>query len=585
MKAWRLALVAIVAVSGVLSARAEQPPTVDERFKALYTREWEWRKAEFPDADDSPTKPVVDHLPKVDDGSQRARLDYWTGILKELEAIPRAELSPAAQVDYDVYRPQIAVLINSQRLQDYEMPANSDSSFWGDLSGIADKPFRTLADYRNFILQMQDVPRYFTEQIGQMRTGLKRGFTPPFVTMQGRDASITAVSEAKPEATFFYTPFKEMPANIPAAEQAKLREAALRTIETAVIPAYAGLLNFMREDYLPNTRKTIAAADLPDGPDFYRAKIKEFTTLDLTPEAIHQQGLSEVARLHEAMVGVMRETGFTGEFKDFLALLRRDPKFYAKTPDELLMRASWIAKKFDGKADQYFGYLPRGRFAIKPVPDAIAPFYTAGRGGPGVYLLNTYDLPSRPLFNLTALTLHESAPGHAFQIPIALEHKDQPPFRQNVYISAFGEGWAVYCEKLGLEMGLYETAYDRFGMLGYQIWRAARLVVDTGIHAKGWSREQAMAYLHDNTALPDREIETETDRYIAWPGQALSYYLGASTIWKMRAKAEMALGERFNIRAFHDTVLELGSVPLPVLEARIDRFIAEDGKGPYPDLE
>jgi len=587
MTAWLalLAGIVLVAATGILPARAADTASADARFKALYTREWAWRVSQFPDADDSPTKPVVDHLAKVDDATQQARLRYWTEVMNSLAAIPRASLSPPGQVDYDVYLPQIQVLINNQRLRDYEMPANSDSSFWGDLTGTADKPFRTLADYRNFILQMRDIPRYFAEEIVNMRAGLKRGFTPPQVTFKGRDASISAVSEAKPEATFFYKPFKDLPANIPAAEQAQLRADAVHTIETAVIPAYGGLLKFMREEYLPGTRTTLAAADLPGGAEYYRDKIKEFTTLDLDAEAIHQIGLVEVARLHAEMLSVMQETGFTGDFPGFLAMLRSDPKFYAKTPEELLRRAAWIAKEFDGKASQYFGYLPRARFTIKPVPDEIAPFYTAGRGGPGIYLLNTYDLPSRPLVNLTALTLHESAPGHAFQIPIALEHKDQPAFRQNVYISAYGEGWAVYCEKLGLEMGMYETPYDRFGMLGYQIWRAARLVVDTGIHAKGWSREQAIAYLHEYTALPEHEIETEVDRYIAWPGQALSYYLGASTIWQARAKAEAALGAKFNIRAFHDTVLELGSVPLPVLEARIDRFIAEGGKGPYPEME
>ncbi|HQN50459.1 MAG TPA: DUF885 family protein, partial [Phenylobacterium sp.] len=229
--------------------------------------------------------------------------------------------------------------------------------------------------------------------------------------------------------------------------------------------------------------------------------------------------------------------------------------------------------------------LPRKRFAIIPVPDDIAPYYTAGRGGPGVYLVNTYNLPARSLYNLTALTLHESAPGHAFQMPIAMEHKEQPEFRQKTYISAFGEGWALYCEKLGVEMGMYETPYDRFGMLTYQMWRAARLVVDTGVHSKGWTREQAQKFLHDNTALSDHEIETEVDRYIGWPGQALAYYIGEMTILAGREKAEQALGPKFNLRAFHDTVLELGSVPMPVLTARIDRFIAEGGKGPYPELE
>jgi uncharacterized protein (DUF885 family) len=245
------------------------------------------------------------------------------------------------------------------------------------------------------------------------------------------------------------------------------------------------------------------------------------------------------------------------------------------------MRAAWIAKKFDAKASQYFGYLPRQRFAIRPVPPDQAPYYTAGRGGPGVYLVNTYNLPARALYSLPALTLHESAPGHAFQMPIALEQKGVPPFRR-AYISAFGEGWALYTERLGAEMGIYETPYEVFGMLSYQAWRASRLVVDTGIHAMGWTREQAQAYLRENTALAEHEVTTEVDRYISWPGQALSYYLGQMAIMEARAKAEKALGERFDIRAFHDTVLQLGSVPLPVLGARIDRFIAEGGKSPYP---
>jgi uncharacterized protein (DUF885 family) len=352
-----------------------------------------------------------------------------------------------------------------------------------------------------------------------------------------------------------------------------------------VQPAYRELLTFFRGEYFPGTRTTLAAYDLPDGQAYYRARIRQFTTLDQDPAAIHAFGESEVARLHEQMLSNMKETGFKDDFPAFLAFLRKDPQFYAKTPEELLMRAAWIAKRFDGKASQYFGQLPRARFAIRPVPDDLAPFYTSGRGGPGVYLLNTYNLPNRPLYNLTALTLHESAPGHAFQMPLALEHKQQPQFRQHTYLSAYGEGWALYCEILGLEMGMYDTPYDRFGMLNYQIWRAARLVVDTGIHSQGWSRERAIAYFRDYTALPEHEINTEIDRYIAWPAQALSYYLGEDAIIKSRARAERALGSKFNVRAFHDAVLELGSVPIPVLQTRIDRFIEEGGKGPYPELE
>jgi uncharacterized protein (DUF885 family) len=552
-------------------------------LRSIYASEWKWREQQLADDEDS-QKPISDHLPKVDPASQEARLRYWEDILHQLDAIPRAALSPGEQINLDVYYPQIQVLIASQRFRDFEMPANSDTTFWTDIGYTARRNFRTAQDYRNWIGQMRDIPRYFHEQMDEMRAGMKRGFTPPRVTMEGRDSSLTAVTNATPEASLFYTPFKEMPGVSPA-EQAALRADAVKTIGDAVQPTYVELLKFMRTEYVPGLRTTLAAEDMPDGKAFYRAKIREFTTLDMSPEEIHSLGLAEVARLHDEMLAVMKETGFKGDFPAFLEFLRSEPRFYAKTPDEMLMRAAWIAKKFDGKAPLYFGYLPRARFAIKPVPDDLAPFYTAGRGGPGVYLVNTYDLPSRPLYNLTALTLHESAPGHAFQMPIAAEHKDQPEFRQRTYISAYGEGWALYCESLGVEMGMYETPYDRFGMLGYQIWRAARLVVDTGVHAQGWTRGQAIAYLRQYTALPEHEIETEVDRYIAWPAQALSYYLGERAILQARAKAEKELGDRFNIRAFHDAVLELGSAPLPVLAGHIDRFIAGGGKGPYPEME
>jgi uncharacterized protein (DUF885 family) len=582
---WALAAACATTLAVCAQASPTSTPTstADARFRAIYTAEWTWRKDQFAEDEDA-QKRVQSHLPKVDPASQAARLRMWQDVLQKLDAIPRAQLSAAEQLNYDIYRPQIQTLIAGQQFRDYEMPANADTTFWTNIGYTARRPFRNVQDYHNWIAQMQDIPRYFREQTDEMRQGLKRGFTPPQITFKGRDASITAVTEVSPEASLFYTPFKEMP-GIPPAEQNSLREQAVAVIRDSVQPAYRELLNFVRTEYFPGTRTSLAAYELPDGRAYYQAKIREYTTLDLDPAAIHALGEAEVARLHEEMLGVMQETGFSGDFPAFLKFLRTDPQFQAKTAEELLMRAAWIAKRFDGKASQYFGMLPRARFAIKPVPDDLAPFYTAGRGGPGLYSLNTYDLPSRPLYNLTALTLHESAPGHAFQLPLALEHKQQPEFRQHTYLSAYGEGWALYCERLGVEMGMYATPYDRFGMLNYQIWRAARLVVDTGIHSQGWSREQAVDYLREYTALPQHEIETEVDRYIAWPAQALSYYLGEDAILKGRAKAEKALGERFNLRAFHDAVLELGSVPLPVLTARIDRFIAEGGKGPYPEME
>jgi uncharacterized protein (DUF885 family) len=577
------ALAAAFALTSSFAGNATQANDADARFQAIYTAEWKWRDEQFADNEDT-QKPIRDHLPKTDPASQAMRLRTWQDVLMKLDAVKRADLSSAERLNYDVYRPQIQTLIASQTFRDYEMPANADTTFWTDLGYAARRPYRTAEDYRKWIGQMRDIPRYFREETAEMRLGLKRGFTPPRVTFVGRDASITAVTEALPAASLFYTPFKDMP-GVPEAEKSSLRAQAISVIRDSVQPAYRELLKFMRDEYMPATRTSLAAYDLPDGKAYYQAKIREFTTLDQDPEAIHAFGESEVSRLHEQMVDAMKDSGFAGDFPAFLKFLRSDPQFQAKTPLELLMRAAWIAKRFDGKASQYFGLLPRARFAIRPVPEDLAPFYTTGRGGPGLYLVNTYDLPSRPLYSLTALTLHESAPGHAFQMPLALEHTQQPEFRQHTYISAYGEGWALYCERLGEEMGMYETPYERFGMLSYQIWRAARLVVDTGIHAQGWSRERAIEYLHEYTALPAHEIETEVDRYIAWPAQALSYYLGEDAILKARAKAEKALGGRFNLRAFHDTVLELGSVPLPVLAARIDQFIAAGGKGPYPELE
>ncbi len=567
-----------------LLAAAPPPPTADARFTALYTREWKWREQQASGGEDDDR--ISPRFPDVGAAAQARRAAYLAEVKAELKAIDPATLSAKAQVDYAVYAAQIDVLVNQLKYRDYEKPLTADTAFWSDIGYTARRPFKTERDYRNYIAQLNDVPRYFAEQTANMRAGLKRGFTPPRVTLTGRDASITSMIDVKrAEDHGLYAPFKAMPATIPAATQAELRAQAVKAINGSVIPAYRTLLTYYRTEYAPRSREALAAEALPDGKAYYQSLIKEFTTTDLTADQIHKIGLSEVASIHAQMLDVMKEVNFKGDLPAFLTFLRTDPQFYAKTPEQLLKEAAWIAKQVDAKVGLYVGHLPRQRFAIVPVPDDIAPFYTSGRGGPGTYLVNTYNLPSRALYSLPALTLHESAPGHAFQMPLANENKDQPDFRRRTYISAYGEGWALYCEKLGLEMGIYKTPYDRFGMLSYQMWRAARLVVDTGLHSKGWTRAQAQQFMHDNTALSDHEIETETDRYISWPGQALSYYLGEMAIVKARAKAEAALGPKFNIRAFHDAVLELGSVPLPVLEARIDRFIADGGVGPYPDEE
>jgi uncharacterized protein (DUF885 family) len=579
-----LALSTLVAPAVAAAPAATHAATkADARFQAIYGAEWQWRVKQRLAWDEDEPRADGAELPKVDARTQAARLAQWQGVLRRLDGIRPADLSPPGRINYAVYRAQIAAFVEAQRFREYEQPINADSAFWSDIAYIARRPLTTAAEYRAYLGQLGDLPRYFGEELDNMRAGLARGFTPPQVTLAGRDAPLLNIVNAKrPEDTVWYTPFKTMPAAIPADEQARLRAQGVALIDSAVKPAYARALAFFRDEYVPKARTTLAAESLPDGKAYYQSKIVEYTTTSMTAAQIHAIGLSEMAKIRAEMQQTMEKAGFKGDLPAFLGFLRSDPQFYAKTPDELLMRAAWIAKKFDGKADQYFGYLPRRRFAIVPVPPDQAPYYTSARGGPGIYLVNTYDLPARALYSLPALTLHESAPGHAFQMPVALEQHGVPPFRR-AYISAYGEGWALYCERLGSEMGMYETPYETFGMLSYQAWRAARLVVDTGIHAMGWTRAQAQAYLHDNTALSDHEIETEVDRYISWPGQALSYYLGEMAIMEARKKAEAALGEKFDIRAFHDTVLQLGSVPLPVLQARIDTFIAEGGKSPYPD--
>nr|WP_221230040.1 DUF885 family protein [Xanthomonas cannabis] len=581
----------MLGTSFVASTQAATPPApatltaeapADARFRAIYEKEWAWRQAETGQADeDSDSTGDNTHLPDVSAAAQQARLAVWDGVLKQLDGIDPRQLSPANQINFAIYRPQVENLAADVRLRLYEMPFNSDSSFWSNLGFMAQRPMKTAAEYRAYIARLNDVPRYFDQQMVNMRAGLARGFSVPRAVLDGRDVSIATIAEVKdPTESTFYAPFKQLPSQIPAAEQAQLREQAKAALSTAVLPAYSRLLGFFRNDYMPKARTTLAAEALPDGKAFYRQQIREYTTLELSPEQIHQIGLAEVARIQSQMNAIIKQVGFKGSFAQFLTFLRTDPQFYAKTPQELLDRAAWISKRVDGQVGKFIGTLPRGRFTIKPVPDDIAPFWTAGRGGATTYWVNTYNLPSRPLYNLPALTLHESSPGHSLQGSLALEQGEQPAFRRENYISAYGEGWALYTEKLGQEMGIYETPYEEFGRLTYEMWRACRLVIDTGVHHDGWSRAQALAYLRDRTALSEHEVTTEVDRYISWPGQALSYKLGEISIVKLRAEAEQQLGERFDIKAFHDVVLKQGSVTLPVLEQQVRAFIAESKARP-----
>lgn len=582
MPALNLRTAALLLACAPLHALAFAPSDADQRFQALYEKEWTWRQEQTGQADeDTDTSGDNTRLPDVGAAAHEARLKVWEQVLKDLDGIDATQLSAENQINLAIYRPQVENLAAEVRLRAYEMPFNSDSSFWSNLSFMARRQMKTADDYRAYAARLRDVPRHFDQHIANMRAGLARGFTVPRAVLDGRDVSIAAVADQRdPEQSAFYAPYKKMPASIPAAEQEALRKDVRAAISEQVVPAFGTLLTFFRTEYMPKARTTLAAEAMPGGKDFYAQQIREYTTLDLTAEQIHAIGLKEVARIQAEMREVIKQTGFKGTFAEFLTFLRTDPQFYAKTPQQLLDRAAWISKRVDGEVGKYIGTLPRGRFTIVEVPADIAPFWTAGRGGLGTYWLNTYNLPSRPLYNLPALTLHESSPGHSLQAALAQEQGEQPAFRRDNYISAYGEGWALYTEKLGKEMGIYETPYEDFGRLTYEMWRAARLVIDTGVHHKGWSRDQALAYLRDHTALSEHEVTTEVDRYISWPAQALSYKLGEIAIVRLRGEAERELGPKFDIKAFHDAVLKQGSVTLPVLDSQIRAFIAASKAAP-----
>ena len=409
---------------------------------------------------------------------------------------------------------------------------------------------------------------------------MRDGCTLPAVILDGVSKVIASEQYDDAEKMPLWRPFAKFPSAVPQPTRARLAAAGKAALVDAVMPAYAAFQRFFEGEYRPAARPTIGASALADGGAHYADLVRYFTTLPAaTPEAIHQVGVAEVARLRREMEAILRDVNYDGSFADFVAFLRADPQFYPKTPEDLLREAAWIAKEIDGKLPAYFGNLPRMTYAVKAVPEALAPNYTAGRynpgpiGAAGEYWVNTYALDTRPLYVLPALTLHEAVPGHHLQGSLARELRDLPQFRLNFYPHAFGEGWALYAEKLGEEMGIYHTPYQRFGRLTYEMWRACRLVIDTGLHAMDWTRDEAREFLASNTALSMHEVRTEVDRYIAWPAQALAYKVGELKIVELRERAEAALGADFDLRSFHDAVLENGGVTLAVLERRIDAYI------------
>ncbi len=577
----KVILTLLVAVSFNLYAADDS-----EAFRALYEKEWNFRINEFPSlARRNGIKETARPIAHVSEQDQRRRYEFWKQIKLELAAISCDALEREECINYRIFERQMHQFLADYETRAYLIPFNSDWGFylswnrWGE-----ETDFNSIDDYQDYLGRLEALPEVMDEYIALMREGLRTGMTQPEVILAGREIPIQKQLVEKPERSAFYKPFLELEENSDSEAQLILK--ARQAVMEGVVPAYQRLLDFFEDEYFPGARSTLAASSLPNGERFYREQIYRYATVDMSADEIHQLGLSEVARIRAEMEVIIKSLKFDGDLGAFIQFLRTDPQFYAKTPHELLAEASYFAKKIDGRLPQLFGKLPRQPYGVAAVPENIAPFYTAGRyvDSPlsahrgGYYWVNTYALESRTLYTLPALTLHEAVPGHHLQSALALEQGEQPDFRRNDYISAYGEGWALYAEKLGIEMDIYETPYQDFGRLTYEMWRACRLVIDTGIHTKGWSRKQAQDYLAANTALSIHEITTEIDRYISWPAQALSYKLGEYTIWQLRGQAENKLGVEFDLRDFHDFILALGSVPLDILKDEVGRWINLQGE-------
>ncbi|MDC1056195.1 DUF885 domain-containing protein [Flavobacteriaceae bacterium] len=506
---------------------------------------------------------------------------FCDSIKTELETIDGQSLGEDDQISYELLHFKLKETLVKYNFKTHWNPILSDAGFHSSLTYRV-RPITSKKTALKYLNLLKAIPTYIDQQKELISKGLESGIGQPLVIFEGYESTYEQHITPTAEENFYYSPFLNLPEPISEREKDSLREAAKDVILKSVIPSFMKVKSFFEDTYYPNTRTAIGVSASPNGKEYYQSRIDFYTTLEMTPESIHKKGLEEVARIKKQMEAIIQEVKFKGSFSEFLRYLRTDPKFYAKTPDELLAHARNIAKKLDEQLPRYFKTLPRKPYGVAPVPDAIAPKYTSGRyvgtspdsTDPGYYWVNTYDLPSRPLYAIPSLTAHEAVPGHHLQGALNNELPESiPQFRRNLYLSAYGEGWGLYTEYLANEMGIYTTPYEHFGKLTYEMWRACRLVVDTGIHAFGWTREEAVDFMAKNTALSLHEVNTEIDRYISWPGQALSYKIGELKIRELREKAENELGTLFNIREFHEVILEKGTVTLPLLEKRIIHYI------------
>ena len=568
-----------------LAPRLEAQQTGDAaaRLHVLFDEAWQFDLRESPLFATSVGQHAYDdQLPSVTAADLDRRTQFRRALLDRLGAIDRAALGEQDRPSYDMFERELRDAIADFEFGAHWIPITSETGFHTGFASLPrSMPFRTVRQYENYIARLRAFPTYVRQQIGMMRRGLEHGFTQPRVVLGGLEPSIAAHVVDDPTTSVFYAPFEHFASSIPEVERDRLRADGRAAITEAVVPGYSALQEFMRHEYIPNARETVGISEVPHGRAYYEHLVRHFTTVDITPEQVHALGLDEVRRIRAEMEAIIEGLGFDGSFAEFLEFLRTDPRFYAETPEELLKEASFIAKRMNARLPSLFGRLPRLTYGVAPVPDHLAPNYTGGRyvgapagsSEPGYYWVNTHGLENRPLYTLPALTLHEAVPGHHLQIALANEIEDLPDFRRYGYVNAFGEGWGLYSEWLGIEAGIYRTPYEQFGRLTYEMWRACRLVVDTGIHAMGWTRRQALDYLASNTALSLHEVRTEIDRYISWPGQALAYKMGELKIRELRSLAEQRLGTRFDVREFHDVVLQNGTVPLTVLEDQVRAYI------------
>lgn len=511
-----------------------------------------------------------------------AEADFSRTVVEQLEELDLEGLSESEQITVELLRFKHNDIIDYYEFESYLNPLLSDAGFHNNLNYMV-RPLKDMEAVNNYLNKLRAIPVFVDQHFVNLRKGLQKGVSQPRIIFEGYESTYNDHIVENYEDSFFFKPFKDLPPILTDMQQDSIRDLARNVISKQVIPQFERIKTFFETEYLPTTRTSIGLSEIPNGEDYYQNRINYYTTsTSYTADQIHQIGIKEVARIKAQMLTIISDLGFKGTFKSFLDFLRTDQQFYVDNPEELLMIARDISKRLDEQLPKFFKTLPRKPYGVAPVPDAIAPKYTTGRyvgtsktsSDPGYYWVNTYNLKSRKLYTLPALTAHEAVPGHHLQGALNTELGDHiPQFRKNLYLSAYGEGWGLYAEYLAEDMGIYTTPYENFGKLTYEMWRACRLVVDTGIHAKGWTRNQVVDYLSENTALSLHEIGTETDRYISWPGQAISYKIGELKIRELKQRAVDKLGAHFDIQEFHEVILEEGTVTLAILEKRIEAYI------------